>query len=273
MSTVKKNSQVVFADMNDIFNTTTTENTQNVPKVEELHITNDVSKRKGRSSVKQEPAEEQKKEEESPKVPVDPRPKFTSAPVFKYIIVGLVITAIVIALIYVVRTYFWKPVPEVDARDETIRSMNDEILKLKNQEEEISRVVSQLRRENQMKDQLLADIKEQKRFENETMNETSYTLDEPTAEKIITEKDKFKEFMGVKSENVPENEEAEEDVEEDVEEYEEDEDEGAEITNDVNGTFDMTAAIDKSEKEKKKNKSVEVVNVDDEDIMKLVSST
>lgn len=280
MNTRKSTTQVSFAEMDEIFSNPTPKKTAHAPKVEELVITNDIPK-KGRAQTK---VEEKPAQEQSEQPPADQRPSFTSTPVFKYIVIGLLITAIVIALIYVVRTYVLKPkVPETDEKDETIRSMSDEIMKLKEREEEITRVVSQLRKENQLKDQLLSDIKEQERFNGEMQTENTYTMDPPSVNRELTDREKvqvlhnermkdLRKRRGEKSDdeqNEPEEDELEVGVEEDENEYEAvEEDEAEEEINERNGTINMNAV---SKNSKKKNNETDDVSTDD--IMRLVSSS
>ena len=280
MNTGKSTTQVSFAEMDEIFSNPTPKRTAPTPKVEELVITNDIPK-KGRVQTK---VEEKPSQEPSEQPQTDPRPSFTSTPVFKYIVIGLLITAIVIALIYVVRTYVLKPkVPATDEKDETIRSMSDEIMKLKEREEEITRVVSQLRKENQLKDQLLSDIKEQERFNGEMQTENTYTMDPPSVNKELTDREKvhalhnermkdLRRRRGEKSDeeqNEPEEDVSEGAVEEDEGEYEAvEEDEAEEEINERNGTINMNVV---SKNSKKKN--IETDEVSTDDIMRLVSST
>ena len=169
---------------------------QAFPKVEEVQITNDMKQNtadSAQSGMEQQSTETQEKALIKP----DPRPHITSTPLFRYLIIGLVIVAIVVVLIYVVRTYVLRPAePVPDARDERIREMTDEIIKIKEQGAKMAETVTQLRRENQLQQQTIKHLNEESRFDKDgKQKENSYSFPEVDDTHVPTDKEKVQDML------------------------------------------------------------------------------
>jgi hypothetical protein len=180
--------------MDDIF--AETESVSALPKVEEVQITNDIPKPKGSGIVQNKQNANENQQEKTP-VKQDPRPHIASTKLFKYIVIGLVLTVIICVLIYVVRTYVLKPPePVEDPRDDRLRELNDELNKIKENSNKLTMTITQLRRENQLQQRTIDELNEQVRFDKDGKPKSnSYEIPEATDEHVPTDREKFQEFI------------------------------------------------------------------------------
>ena len=185
--TARGKQQVSFPDIPDIFADQPMDD-QSAPKVEEVQITNDIKQKTVQEVVK--------KEEQQAVQKKDPRPHIASTPLVKYILIGLVIIALIGLLVYVVKTYFFRGNDELEQKDEMIKDLEVSLMKMKDQEGKLMSTVSQLRRENQLQQMKIDDMKEELRFNGDrnVMKEDSYIIPEADTSKPPSDKERMKQF-------------------------------------------------------------------------------
>jgi hypothetical protein len=168
------------------------------PKVEEVQISNDIpAQQPNKGQTVEQPSQDAQNDQTKAVVQQDPRPHITSTPLFKYIIIGLAVVLLVGVIIYVVKTYVLKPAePVPDVRDEQIKTLTDELAKMKEQNTKMLGTVSQLRRENSLQMQTIKELNENARFDKDgKQHENSYDIPDEHEESPPTDREKLQSFI------------------------------------------------------------------------------
>lgn len=270
---------------------------QNVPKVEEVQITNDMPEMQLQKQAENEAASNPtaaNPSDKKPSVPVDPRPHITSTPAFKYFVIGLVVVALIVVIILVVKKFILQPRSQQDIpdeRDEAIEKLGTELRQLKDESDKMSSTISQLRRENQLQSDTIKRLNEDARFDKDGKpKENSYSIPEPDTSRELTEKEKLQRY--IKKQQDAENDNSSEqlavdgedvdgDGDDDGYEYEDAEEEDVEEPGEDDAESESEKVIEiidkpskKSEKKSasKKPSKKSPAEMNDEDILALVTS-